>query len=228
MTNSESSPVAIAKKKKAFAVAGLVLGISAFALGFIPVLGFLLGVGSVVFGIVAILQNQSKGLSITGLVLGAIGGITSLIALIAVISIASTPNITTNSQSDSSQNSSTEETTPEKPAAPEAPAAPAKPEVPEVPETSWQPMGADLEYSLPYNLVDCDWGKCVEFEIRALVDCPNGVYVEANTKDAEGRVIGYTNDDVEDLRAGQTALLSMALAETGVKSIQITEYRCFK
>jgi len=70
---------------KGLAISALVLGIAAFLLGLVPILGALLGVAAVVLGILALVKKQSKGLSITGLVLGAVGAISSFIAGIALL-----------------------------------------------------------------------------------------------------------------------------------------------
>lgn len=65
-------------KNAPWGVIALVVGIVAFLLGLIPVLGFLLGAGAVVFGVLALRAAQSKGQSVTGIVLGSIAVVASL------------------------------------------------------------------------------------------------------------------------------------------------------
>lgn len=70
------------------AVTALVLGIVAILVGWLPLVGVILGVLAVVFGIVALARRQRKGLAVTGLVLGAWGLLTSIIASIIIIVVA--------------------------------------------------------------------------------------------------------------------------------------------
>ena len=63
------------KKKSGLSVAGMVLGIVAICLCWIPILNyvsFILGILAVIFGIIGIVKKQNKGMAITGLVLGLI------------------------------------------------------------------------------------------------------------------------------------------------------------
>ncbi|WP_336711876.1 DUF4190 domain-containing protein [Arthrobacter sp. USHLN218] len=78
------------KPKSGLAVTALVLGIVAIVLGVIPGIGFisfLLGPLAVIFGIIALVKKQKKGMSITGIVLGALGAIIAgiITAFIAVM-----------------------------------------------------------------------------------------------------------------------------------------------
>lgn len=62
-------------KNNSFAIVALTLGIVSFILAFIPfvnVLSFFGGVVTIIFGIIALSKYQSKGMSITGLVLGVV------------------------------------------------------------------------------------------------------------------------------------------------------------
>lgn len=60
------------------AIAALVVGIVAFVFGWVPVFGAIVGVVAIVLGAIALRKRQSKGLAITGLVLGAVATITSI------------------------------------------------------------------------------------------------------------------------------------------------------
>lgn len=67
-----------AKQPKALALVALIVGIVAFLVGLVPVFGAILGAIAVVFGIVALVKKQSKGMSITGIILGGIAIIASI------------------------------------------------------------------------------------------------------------------------------------------------------
>lgn len=73
---------------KGLAVTALVLGIVAFAFGWLGVFS-IFGIGNVftalaavVFGVIALVKRQSKGMAITGLSLGTVGLITTVILMI--------------------------------------------------------------------------------------------------------------------------------------------------
>ena len=71
-------PVAQGSPAKGFALTALIVGIVAFLIGLVPVAGFLAGAAAAVFGVLALVKNQSRGLAITGLVLGGIALVTSI------------------------------------------------------------------------------------------------------------------------------------------------------
>ncbi|MGN6407944.1 MAG: Ltp family lipoprotein, partial [Curtobacterium sp.] len=81
------------------AIAALVVGIVAFVFGWVPVFGAILGVVAIVLGAIALRKRQSKGLAVTGLVLGAVAAITS-------ITFAAGLGAAFNSASDSAKQSS--------------------------------------------------------------------------------------------------------------------------
>lgn len=64
---------------KGLAIGALVAGIVAFLLGWVPVVGLLLGAGAVMLGALALKRSQPKPLAITGIVLGGLAGLTSLL-----------------------------------------------------------------------------------------------------------------------------------------------------
>jgi hypothetical protein len=75
------------KAGNGLAITALVLGIVAFCLGWTGILGLILAILAVVFGIIALVQKQSKGMGITGLVLGGIALITALFITFAGLAI---------------------------------------------------------------------------------------------------------------------------------------------
>lgn len=70
----------VPSQSNGFAIAALVLGIIAFLFGWLGFFNLLTAILAVVFGIVALVKHQSKGMAITGTALGAVG----LLASIAV------------------------------------------------------------------------------------------------------------------------------------------------
>lgn len=92
LTPESAQPLApnTASKRIVLAALALSFGILAFLLGLVPFLGAVLGIAAVVLGVVALLKHQSKGLSITGLVLGAVGLITSVVVTIGLIAATMT------------------------------------------------------------------------------------------------------------------------------------------
>lgn len=63
---------------KGLALTALIVGIVAFLLGLIPVVGILLGLAGIGLGIFALIKKQSKALAITGIVLAACALIASI------------------------------------------------------------------------------------------------------------------------------------------------------
>lgn len=63
---------------KGLAISALVVGIVAFCMGLIPVLGAIVGIAAVILGAIALAKKQPKGFALTGLILGALGLITSI------------------------------------------------------------------------------------------------------------------------------------------------------
>jgi hypothetical protein len=61
-----------------FAITALVVGIVAFLLGWTGILGLVLAIVALVFGILALTKKQSKGMGITGIALGSVALLTSL------------------------------------------------------------------------------------------------------------------------------------------------------
>lgn len=70
------------------AITAISVGGAAFLIGWMPFFGFIAGLTAVIFGIVALMQRQSKPLGITGIVLGGVAALTSL--MITIVALAST------------------------------------------------------------------------------------------------------------------------------------------
>ena len=65
-------------KPKALALSALIVGIIAFLTGLLPVVGIVIGIAAIVLGVLALVRKQSKGMSITGIILGAIAALASV------------------------------------------------------------------------------------------------------------------------------------------------------
>lgn len=110
-----------APKSQAFAIVSLVTGIVAFLFGWTALFGFIVGAAAVIFGILGLQRKRPKGLTVTGLVLGAIGAFTSLIATVVLfvgISLAGSAQPVV-SQNDTTTDSSTPTPVPASPEAAE-------------------------------------------------------------------------------------------------------------
>jgi hypothetical protein len=76
-----------------FALAALIIGIVAFLTGLAPWVGLIMGAAAIAFGIVATVRKQSKGMAITGLVLGALAFLSSCVATIGFTAFLTNPSI---------------------------------------------------------------------------------------------------------------------------------------
>ena len=75
---------------------------------------------------------------------------------------------------------------------------------------------------------DCSFsGFCYWLEVYAYEDCLSSVYVEANLLDAEGRVVGWTNDSLGALRNGQYGYIELRDSTDDGYQIEITDVSCY-
>ena len=71
------------------AIAALVVGIIAFFGGWIPLIGLLLGIAGVIIGIVALRRQQSRGFSLTGILLSVVAILANfIVTTIVVVALA--------------------------------------------------------------------------------------------------------------------------------------------
>jgi len=75
---------------RGLAITALVVGIGAFLFGLIPVFGALVGVVAVVLGILALRKRQSKGMALTGTILGGIAIVSSIVMTIGAFALVGT------------------------------------------------------------------------------------------------------------------------------------------
>lgn len=96
------------KKQSGLATAGMVLGIIAIVLSFIPVINFIaiiLGALAFIFGVVALIKKASTGKAVTAVILGALS------VVIAVVMLMSIGKAVDDATTKSSDQKSTSETT---------------------------------------------------------------------------------------------------------------------
>src|SRR5699024_292978 len=69
---------------KGLAMTSLITGIIGLLLGWVPIVGLVIGAVAVVTGIVALRKTQPKGMSITGIVTGGLAMLLSIILAVTV------------------------------------------------------------------------------------------------------------------------------------------------
>ncbi len=83
ITTATASPAPV-PGPKGLAISALVVGIVAFLSGLAPVWGIIVGGAAVALGALALARKQSKGLALTGLILGSLAALSSLAATVAL------------------------------------------------------------------------------------------------------------------------------------------------
>ncbi|MFM9151963.1 MAG: hypothetical protein ACKOPU_06840 [Candidatus Planktophila sp.] len=101
---------------------------------------------------------------------------------------------------------------------------------------SWIPFGFtawsdDSSLAYKYSDVgdyDCTDYNCVEISFVSEYDCPSNFYAAANYLDGpDGSVIGYDNNSLPSLRAGQVAKLLFEDTSNTSLNWQIAEINCY-
>lgn len=102
------------KTSNGLGITALVLGIIAFCLGWTGILGLILAISALVFGILTLVKKQNKGMGIAGIVLGSIALVTALV--VTAITLALIGGVAEEAdKADKKKNSSSEQRQPEKP-----------------------------------------------------------------------------------------------------------------
>jgi hypothetical protein len=85
--NNEAAPAPTVGPRPAggLAIASLVTGIAAVVFGWVVFFGFLVGATAIVLGIIALKKHQNKGMSIAGIITGAVGTLWSIVVSIFLI-----------------------------------------------------------------------------------------------------------------------------------------------
>ncbi len=166
------------QKSSTLGVLALIAGILAFLLGFIPVFGVIVALAAVALSIIALIKQQPKGLSISGLVLGGIALLTSLImTVVFAFAVTSDPDFSRGVAAAGSDTEKTETPTPtataEEPqesTAPEKseePAATEKPKPESKPEPRPELGTVEAPFSQPYVAKGLLGGE--KYKLRARV-----------------------------------------------------------
>lgn len=96
ITPTNATTTTTAKKAGGLAIAGMVVGIIAFVFGWVSFLGFCLGVTAIILSIIALKKKQSKGMSIAGIITGAlaivVNIIVSILFIISLVTVATAAN----------------------------------------------------------------------------------------------------------------------------------------
>lgn len=79
--------------------------------------------------------------------------------------------------------------------------------------------GVDPEFDCKYH------SRCSVMKVYAYQDCPNGVYAEVNIVDANGTVVGWTNDTLSALREGDYGVLVFRVDDNAA-GVKATEMKC--
>lgn len=103
---------------KGLSLAALITGGVAFFIGWVPVLGLIVGSVAITLGVLALVKKQSKALSIVAMSLGTIAALTSLV-MILVFAFATSSAVV--ASSDGSNSTSAEDPAVEEPVGPEVP-----------------------------------------------------------------------------------------------------------
>jgi hypothetical protein len=160
-------------------MAALIVGIVAFLTGLVPWLGVLAAIAAIGLGVLALVKQQSRPLSITGTALGGVALLTGLVVTVAFTSVISSPNPQTNVAEGPTEVVETPpaqnpEATPSPPSAEPAPveqsAAPAAPEAPAADGSVERPLPQPYvakgllggeKYSLTGRIVNANAGDSI-------------------------------------------------------------------
>ena len=105
-------PPPVSKKPIGLALAALIVGIAAFLFGLIPVFGAIVGIAAVVLGVLALRKQQSKGMALTGTILGGIAILASILTTAGIGAIVDNASDTTTAVVQSAEPAAEETTAP--------------------------------------------------------------------------------------------------------------------
>ncbi|WP_194420624.1 DUF4190 domain-containing protein [Microbacterium abyssi] len=79
------APIAQSPGAGGLAIAALIVGIAAFLLGWVPIVGLIIAVAGIVLGILAVRQPRGRAFGITAIVLSGLGALTGLVLLLGIL-----------------------------------------------------------------------------------------------------------------------------------------------
>lgn len=105
----------------------------------------------------------------------------------------------------------------------------------QVAASAWMPSGFTLssDTNVGYRWLKegefrCEFAdRCWGLMVVTRAGCPSNLYVELSIADAAGRAVGFTNDTVGSVRAGQEARMIFDNFETGGRRASIADVSCY-
>lgn len=153
-------------KPKALALSALIVGIVAFLTGLLPVVGIVIGIAAIALGVLALVRKQSKGMSITGIILGAIAALVSVAMTIGLTAFtANLPRESATSAPAPSQSAEAIEPEPSPEPTTEAPPESTTPDLATFTETddrNWALIAKDPDAHVGTNLIL--YGSIMQFD----------------------------------------------------------------
>lgn len=74
---------------------------------------------------------------------------------------------------------------------------------------------------------DCGYlDRCMILQLFAIDGCPDGGYIEMNLL-SSGTIVGYTNDAVPSMQMGDVYNARLAILESNVDDVDLTELTCY-
>lgn len=86
----------------------------------------------------------------------------------------------------------------------------------------------DAGNGMSYKFIDgtCSYFSCAYVQIYADNTCSN-VYVEANTVNADGVILGMTNDMIGAMNPGDSAVATLNILEDAATAVSLTKVQCY-
>lgn len=147
------------------AIAALIIGIVAFLIGWVPLVGAVVGAAAVVVGVVALARKQRKGMSITGLALGAVAFLVSVAVTAGVANFAASkprPPVAQPSATSKSEEPAEEPAESKEPAPPAQPATPDLSTFVEVDDRTFALIAKDPDAHVGENIIL--YGNIMQFD----------------------------------------------------------------
>lgn len=219
----------VAKKPSGLAVAALVVGICAFLSGLLPVFGALVGVVAVVLGVLALRKHQSKGMSVTGLVLGGVAVIASIGMTAGLGALMSSPSSGGSVASVTRSAEPTDEATsmpPEPEETPEAEAAAAEP-VEEAPAAAPAPQAPSVSTEFASALVKAEmYSETMYMSKQGLYDQLTSEYGEQFSAEAAQYAVDTIQADWNANAAEKAKMYqdTMAMSPAAIRDQLTSEY----
>jgi hypothetical protein len=209
-------------KPMGLAIAALVVGIVAFLVGLVPVFGAIVGIAAVVLGILALRKRPSKGMAITGTVLGGL-------AIIASIATTAGIGAAVNSVSTTKAAAVAESAAPEEEPAASEPAESAEPAETKAPEKTEEPEAKAPAVPVEYGsaLIKAQsYSEMMNMSKAGVYDQLTSEYGEKFSPEAAQYAIDNIQADwnANALAKAKTYQEQMAMAPAAIRDQLVSEY----